>query len=118
MRAWRLPRRGEPVDIELVLAVDVSISVDGSELDLQRQGFAAAFRDPAVIDAIRANAQGVAVCCGALGGIGPAAHRGRLAASDGRGLDPGLRDDDRPGAAVDPEFQGKTAIGNALYFAP
>ena len=42
----------EPVDIELVLAADVSISVDGSELDLQRQGLAAAFRDPEVIDAI------------------------------------------------------------------
>ena len=42
----------ESVDIELVLAVDVSISVDSLELDLQRQGLSAAFRDPAVIDAI------------------------------------------------------------------
>lgn len=46
----------EAVDIELVLAVDMSISVDGSELDLQRQGLAAAFCDPAVIEAIRGNA--------------------------------------------------------------
>lgn len=51
----------EAVDIELMLAVDVSISVDDAELALQRQGLAAAFRDPAVIEAIRANGQGVAV---------------------------------------------------------
>ena len=49
----------EPVDIELVLAVDMSISVDGAEFDLQRQGLVAAFRDPTVIEAIRANAQGM-----------------------------------------------------------
>ena len=55
------PSAQEPVDIELVLAVDMSISVDGGELDLQRQGLVAAFRDPAMIEAIRANAQGVAV---------------------------------------------------------
>ena len=57
--AW--PAAAQPVDIELVLAVDVSISVDGSELDLQRQGYADAFRAPDVIAAIAANAGGVAV---------------------------------------------------------
>ena len=34
--AW--PAAAQPVDIELVLAVDMSISVDGAELELQRQG--------------------------------------------------------------------------------
>ena len=43
----------EPVDLTLVLALDVSGSVDEDEFDLQRRGLAAAFRNPLVIDAIR-----------------------------------------------------------------
>ena len=54
-------RGGERVDVELVLAVDVSGSVDGGEQELQRAGLAAAFRDPEVVDAIRALPLGVAV---------------------------------------------------------
>jgi hypothetical protein len=45
----------EPVDLELVLAVDVSRSIDSEEAALQREGYAEAFRHPAVIDAIRSN---------------------------------------------------------------
>jgi hypothetical protein len=41
-----------PVDLALVLAVDVSASVTDDRYALQRNGFAAAFRDDAVIDAI------------------------------------------------------------------
>jgi hypothetical protein len=41
------------VDVALVLAVDGSGSIDPSEFELQRQGYAAAFRDPRVIEAIR-----------------------------------------------------------------
>ena len=44
-----------PVDLELVLAVDVSSSVSGPEFDLQVRGFAEAFRSPRVIEAIRAS---------------------------------------------------------------
>ncbi|MEZ5774596.1 MAG: DUF1194 domain-containing protein [Hyphomicrobiaceae bacterium] len=44
---------GEPVDLELVLAVDASGSVDPSEYELQLRGIADAFRDPAVKQAIR-----------------------------------------------------------------
>ena len=40
------------VDVELVLAVDVSGSMDGDELVLQRYGYVAAFRHPEVIGAI------------------------------------------------------------------
>ena len=36
----------EPVDLELVLAIDASSSVDDNEWALQRAGYAAAFRDP------------------------------------------------------------------------
>ena len=41
------------VDLELVLAVDVSRSIDEEEAALQRDGYVAAFRHPSVIDAIR-----------------------------------------------------------------
>jgi hypothetical protein len=40
------------VDVALVLATDVSPSVDQSRWDIQRSGCSAAFRSPAVIDAI------------------------------------------------------------------
>lgn len=46
--------KAERVQLELVLAVDVSLSVSATEFDLQVQGLAAAFRDEAVITAIRA----------------------------------------------------------------
>ncbi len=41
------------VDLELVLAVDVSRSMDKDEQLLQRQGYAAAFRDALLIEAVR-----------------------------------------------------------------
>src|SRR5262245_10051679 len=40
------------VDLELVLAIDSSGSVDFGESELQMSGIARAFRDPAVIEAI------------------------------------------------------------------
>ncbi len=40
------------VELELVLAMDTSSSVDAFEFELQKQGVAAAFRHPAVLDAI------------------------------------------------------------------
>ena len=42
-----------PVDLELVIAVDISGSVDPDEAALQRQGYVKAFRDPAVFKAIQ-----------------------------------------------------------------
>ena len=44
---------GEPVDVVLVLAVDVSRSVDEDEARLQREGYRNAVSDPAVVEAIR-----------------------------------------------------------------
>jgi len=41
-----------PVELELVLAVDTSGSVDGREYELQIEGLVRAFRDPAVVTAI------------------------------------------------------------------
>ncbi|MDP3899372.1 MAG: DUF1194 domain-containing protein [Mesorhizobium sp.] len=43
----------EAVDVELVLAVDVSLSMSPDELVIQRDGYAAALTDPVVIGAIR-----------------------------------------------------------------
>jgi hypothetical protein len=43
----------EEVDLALVLAVDVSESMDAEEQELQRQGFVEAFRSPLVYQAIR-----------------------------------------------------------------
>jgi hypothetical protein len=48
----------EPVDIELVLAVDVSLSMSPAELEIQRRGYAAALTDQRVIEAIQDGAQG------------------------------------------------------------
>lgn len=53
---------GKPiVELELVLAIDLSASVNDAEYDLQRQGTAEAFRDPDVIDAITVQPDGIAV---------------------------------------------------------
>jgi Protein of unknown function (DUF1194) len=50
------------VALELVLAVDVSGSVDAREFDLQQGGIVRAFRDPEVIEAISsATPEGIAV---------------------------------------------------------
>ena len=47
-----------PVDLELVLAVDVSLSMDPDEQRLQRDGYVEALKDAEVIAAIRANGLG------------------------------------------------------------
>ena len=50
------------VDLQLVLAVDASGSVDPRRFELQQQGYVAAFRDPRVLHAIRSGAmQAIAV---------------------------------------------------------
>lgn len=50
-------------DLELVLAIDASGSVDEAEFRLQMQGIAQAFRDPQIIKAIKSGpSQHIAVC--------------------------------------------------------
>ena len=51
-------RAAEPVDLLLVLAADVSRSVDGDKFKLQREGYAAAVADQHVLDAIRSGRNG------------------------------------------------------------
>ncbi len=53
------PTRAETqVDLELVLAIDISGSIDPDEAKLQRQGYINAFRDPQLIGAIRRGPNG------------------------------------------------------------
>jgi hypothetical protein len=53
----------QTVDLQLVLAADVSRSVDDEEFKLQRDGYANAFRDPRVLRAIRSGQFGrISVC--------------------------------------------------------
>jgi hypothetical protein len=56
---WAPEARAETeVDLALVVAVDISFSMDTDEQALQREGFAEAFRSRAVHDAIRGGAVG------------------------------------------------------------
>ena len=103
---------GEPVDIELVLAVDVSGSVDGAELALQREGLAAAFRDPEVTDAITALPRGVGVALVVWAGVQETAVAWRRLTDRASAEDFAARVE----AALPATFGtgGNTAIGDAL----
>ena len=48
----------DAVDLELILAVDVSFSMDSEEQSLQRQGYVDAFRSPEVLAAIESGPLG------------------------------------------------------------
>jgi len=52
-RAAERARERPQVDVALILAVDVSSSVNESEAGIQRAGYVAALRDPRVADAVR-----------------------------------------------------------------
>jgi hypothetical protein len=52
------PVAAEPVDVELVLAVDISRSMDAEEFALQRAGYVAALRHPDFVKAVRAGQHG------------------------------------------------------------
>ena len=56
-------RAADPVDLLLVLASDVSRSVDTRKFQLQREGYAAALDNPRVVEAIRSGPHGrIAIC--------------------------------------------------------
>ena len=58
-----LARAAEQVDLLLVLAMDVSRSMDQAKFELQRQGYAAAISNPQVLDAIESGPhQKIAIC--------------------------------------------------------
>src|ERR1700732_4389402 len=51
-------RAAEAVDVAVVLAADVSRSINDDEFDLQRHGYAAAITSPRLLDAIHSGAHG------------------------------------------------------------
>lgn len=55
---WAGAATAQDTDLELVLLADASGSIDASEIALQRQGYAQAITDPAVLAAIRNTAYG------------------------------------------------------------
>ena len=55
-------RANTPVDVELILAVDVSRSVDPEEQELQFSGYEAAFRDRRLIEGIMGGPVGSIAC--------------------------------------------------------
>jgi Protein of unknown function (DUF1194) len=55
--------RAAGVDLAVVLAADVSRSIDDGEFELQRKGYAAALTDPRVLKAIRASPNHSIVVC-------------------------------------------------------
>jgi hypothetical protein len=62
---WPAPRAGaaEPVDLLLVLAADVSRSVDQAKFQLQREGYAAAIADKRVLEAVSSGRhRRIAIC--------------------------------------------------------
>jgi hypothetical protein len=56
--AIQVCQAAEAVDVQLVLAVDVSLSMSPDELEIQRDGYAAALTDQQVLDAIASGANG------------------------------------------------------------
>lgn len=63
LAAQPMARAAEPVDLLLVLASDVSRSVDQPKFQLQRDGYAAALNDRRVIEAIQSGAhRRIALC--------------------------------------------------------
>jgi hypothetical protein len=72
-QATELAAAGVPVDLALVLAVDASGSVNQTRFDLQKHGYAQAFRSREVIEAIAAGAdQAIAVAM--VQWTGPSLH--------------------------------------------
>ena len=109
------PAAAETVDLQLVLAADVSISVDEEEFRLQREGYAAAIAHPLVLEAIRKGRHAaIAVCF--VEWAGASAQRVVVNWTvirderGARGFADGLR-------AAPRSFMGATAIGAAIDFA-
>lgn len=103
-----------PVDLELVLAIDISGSIDVDEFVLQRNGYAAALLDPEVVAAIEALPGGLA--------LSALIWSGRLQQAvviDWRQIRTGA-DAARAAAdmaSMDRSLLGETALGEALAFA-
>jgi len=107
--------RAQNTDLLLILAADVSRSIDEGEFDLQRKGYAAALSDPRVLAAIRGGANGtIAVCFVEWSGAGE-----QMVVADWTVI----HDDEDAGGlsaailAAPRSFIGRTSISGAIDFA-
>jgi hypothetical protein len=103
------------VDMQLIMAADVSRSVEQDEFELQRGGYAQAFRDPRVVRAIRS---------GPLGRIGVSFLEWSGEYMQAITVPWGLVGDDESAASFAAALEGKkrpfadrTSIGEAVDFA-
>jgi hypothetical protein len=105
-----------PVAVQLVLAVDVSGSVSQARFELQREGYAAAFRSAAVLQAIQSTSTG-SIAVAMLQWTGPALH---VVAVDWTLID-GAAAAERFAAAIQDApralFGGGTSISGAIDYA-
>src|SRR5262245_26501342 len=107
--------RGAGVDLEVILAADVSRSIDDTEFDLQRKGYAAALTDPRVLAAIRGRSgASIGVCF--IEWSGDEDQQVVIDWSE-------IRDEEDAGAiaaaivAAPRSFMGRTSISAAIDFA-
>jgi hypothetical protein len=104
-----------PVDIALVLAVDVSGSINEERFEMQRRGYAAAFVNPEVVEAIAAGPnKAVAVTLVEWSGIGQQRQMIDWTVIDGPAAAEGF------GSALNETprvFSEMTALGDAVDFA-
>jgi hypothetical protein len=105
----------ESVDVALVLAADVSRSINDDEFTLQRRGYAAAIADGRVVDVIRSGPRG-AIAVAFVEWAGEAEQRTVVDWTVIRSADDARRFADALLAAPR-SYVGRTAIGSALDFA-
>ena len=107
---------GTEVDLELVLAVDTSASVDGREYNLQMEGLVRAFQDPGVIAAIKSTgSRGIAVTL--LHWSSANQHRLVVPWTQLRSAHDVLQFSAKIAKIGQREFIGSTGIGGALLYA-
>ncbi len=106
---------GAGVDLEVILAADVSRSIDDAEFDLQRKGYSAALTDPRVLAAIRGRS-GAAIGVCFIEWSGDEDQQVVIDWTE-------LRDEEDAGAisaailAAPRSFMGRTSISAAIDFA-
>jgi hypothetical protein len=107
--------RAQNTDLLLVLAADVSRSIDEGEFELQRKGYAVALSDPRVLAAIRSGSNGtIAICFVEWSGAGE-----QTVVVDWTVI----RDEEDAGGlsatilAAPRSFMGRTSISGAIDFA-
>ena len=105
----------ESVDVALVLAADVSRSINDDEFTLQRRGYAAAIADARVVDVIRSGPHG-AIAVAFVEWAGEVEQRTVVDWTVIRNADDARRFADALLAAPR-SYVGRTAIGSALDFS-